>query len=302
LSAEDKQRQNREAAVIDKQVDEVMSPSLAAVQKDPNGAAAMYFRFLAGRGLTSDADAVVRPVRAALAAYEKAPEARKAVRLKGLADKLVTGCNAVRERLERRPGNEESIDALNKLAASIQEVARDPDRLRALVTEYYECVGRMADDSHVRGVNDFLQSLQTVEGDERTRLLAGLKQELADAFGAARNALKDRMSVDATNVWGMARAYWTIKDYKNAMKHFTELEVAATPETFGEAYWEMELELCQCFYEGFKGDKAQMRRLADHIRRLQGIESGDVPPGERMGKKLPLFNKILYDAGQAGGR
>jgi hypothetical protein len=187
-------------------------------------------------------------------------------------------------------------EEIDKHLKDLTVARRSEKELDHAVQDYQKLLKDKALDAELgrgRAIQDALQFMkQANEPEERDRRMAVVAGKLAEGYKAAAAALKKQSQVDAMNILGLARACRLLKQYPDAMKNYNQLGKGIDRQSFGDFYWEVQLELCQTALEAYRADKAQMRALSLFILQLRGEDGA-------MGGRAGLFNQIDFDAKKA---
>lgn len=126
--------------------------------------------------------------------------------------------------------------------------------------------------------------------EKRVEMLA---DRLKDAYTEDRipEMLKRTLAIDATNIIGLARCYWQMKKYDDAIKMYTDLLGALDPsdDEQKKLYWKIQLDLCTCAWEGYQNNPKALQSLRNRIRTL-GLK--DKFYDGRYGKFNEIMGKI----------
>jgi len=151
-----------------------------------------------------------------------------------------------------------------------------------------------AEGARLRAVQEAARAMKDAsDPDERYRRMGVVATRVGEAYKAAGALWKKQSQVDAMNVLGLARAHRLLKQYGDAMRYYNQLAKGIDRLSFGDFYWDVQLELCQTAMDAYRTDKGQMNRLAQYVQQLRN-EDGS------MGGKAGVFNQIEFDAKKAG--
>ena len=138
---------------------------------------------------------------------------------------------------------------------------------------------------HLKAAIEFLDRSESVS--QQRQRLAVVSEKLIESFKVLGKLRKQKLSLNADTVFGLARAHRALKHYKGdgALKFYNDLVEGIDRSLYPKLYWSVQWERCQCLLVAFSLDKSQMQRLVVLIRQLRLADPA-------MGGLIERFNAI----------
>ena len=123
---------------------------------------------------------------------------------------------------------------------------------------------------------------------KKKRRMSSLSRELITGYREIIRRLKNRIPVDTTVEWNIAKCLSATAQYNASLKIYQHLIEQTDPRTGKDSerrFWRLQLEYCQTYLKAFSKDKELMGKLVTHIEK----ELSKVGGGELGGFKVQFF-------------
>ena len=106
-----------------------------------------------------------------------------------------------------------------------------------------------------------------------------------------RKAQIDIIEQDANNIWGLAKSYFALEQYSDALEHYKTLVGSLDPNKNPEKYWQAQIGYCQSAMETSRKNPEQLEGLGAYLKQLRKEDSAG-GKDTHMGGYSSQFNKI----------
>lgn len=201
---------------------------------------------------------------------------------------------AEQDSAKREKTLERLTESVDQRVEALEAAEGDPDELVDVAQGYFADLERYGLNAEslgaariVRRSLDYLEAQE--EPEQRGAAAERLARDLDEAYENLMKILEQSVSVDATNIRGLAEANLALGNYKQAVEHYDKLIPGLDSNEYPKLYWQAQLGRAQAFLRGFGDRPKTMAALATLIRQLQLRDAN-------MGGYAEQFNAIQAEA------
>ncbi|MDP6637052.1 MAG: hypothetical protein QGG42_19295 [Phycisphaerae bacterium] len=172
-------------------------------------------------------------------------------------------------------GNLDTV--LEKLAAAFRKDLNKHANNPPGSTDFHPQDDAKAVDIAIKAMKDAIGNASSTP-ERRERAMAAAALEIETGYRETIRRLKNRIPIDLTVEWNVAKCLAATGKYGEALKIYSDLinkTDRLRDDNSKRRFWRLQLEYCQVFVKGRSKNAKQMAMLANHIEKnLEKIEEG----------------------------